>query len=576
MSSIPVRRAGKGTHHATVLKHSENIIARPSSLSSRSSKSTNYATSLAEVTSRVTAPTAASLAKCVNTKPDDVPIKKKREVLVEVTKLVANKKNVGLAKVSGILKGNLKVKGKEKEVEVAEGAPLTRAEMRAQRPRSLIVTGKERVQALEKFVISRPLIQDKGILLPASKTTTSTTEVIRPSLRQRVESSNSSSSKRPVSSADVVEIERVFKKPCREYCPEPPRQVKVFEPVFTRPTPEGESEADIAKVAEQLECDIKTQDTQDTSEEIWDALEADDPDELMVAEYAKDIYKYMKEREIKTLPNPNLMELQTDIDWDQRAAAVEWIINLHRHYQFVQETIFLFTNVLDRFLSRRRVSASKFQLAAMACFLIACKYEEMFAPSVPEVVEFSRGAFGADDLLKAEKYVLKTIGWDLSYPSPLGWLRRISKADDFEARPRTVAKFLIEIGCVEWRLVGTPPSLLAAAAMWLARLVVGHTEWTPKLRYYSTYEEEELIPIANVMLNFIAQPSAPELFPVIFRKYASKSFYKCSLVLRAWAQERWPDDYDIDLEYHLSELKEDLIRERELEKLKKECEDEVF
>jgi hypothetical protein len=46
-----------------------------------------------------------------------------------------------------------------------------------------------------------------------------------------------------------------------------------------------------------------------------------------------------------------------------------------------------------------------------------------------------------------------------------------SKADEYDVQERTVAKYFLE--CVEWRLIAAPPSLLAAASMWLARFVLG-------------------------------------------------------------------------------------------------------
>jgi G2/mitotic-specific cyclin 2 len=76
----------------------------------------------------------------------------------------------------------------------------------------------------------------------------------------------------------------------------------------------------------------------------------------------------------------------------------------------------------------------------------------------------------------------------MSYPNPIHFLRRVSKADEYNVQARTVAKYFLEIECVEWRLIAAPPSLLAAAAMWLARFVLGKEDWvclhdTLRLRY---------------------------------------------------------------------------------------------
>jgi G2/mitotic-specific cyclin 2 len=171
------------------------------------------------------------------------------------------------------------------------------------------------------------------------------------------------------------------------------------------------------------------------------------------------------------------MDHQSEIDWEKRGILVDWVIQVHARFHMLQETFFLFINILDRFLSLRPVSLSKLQLVGITCFFVASKFEETYAPSVKEVAYLTDGQYSVEDVLKAERYILKSIAWDLRYPGPMGWLRRGSKADDCEVKARTVAKYLLEVACLERRLVATLPSLLAAAALWLSRLVLGREEW---------------------------------------------------------------------------------------------------
>jgi hypothetical protein len=171
------------------------------------------------------------------------------------------------------------------------------------------------------------------------------------------------------------------------------------------------------------------------------------------------------------------MDLHPELDWDKRGILIDWVLQVHSRFRLLSESLFLFTNILDRFLSRRPISLSKLQLVGITCFFIAAKFEETMAPAVSEIAFLADGQYTVREILKAERYVLKIIDWDLRYPGPMGWLRRGSKADDCEEKARTVAKYLLEVGIVERRLVGTLPSLLAAAALWLARLVLGREVW---------------------------------------------------------------------------------------------------
>lgn len=171
------------------------------------------------------------------------------------------------------------------------------------------------------------------------------------------------------------------------------------------------------------------------------------------------------------------MKDQHEITWEHRGTLIDWLLQVHARFGLLQESLFLTVNLIDRFLGLRTISLCKLQLVGLACFFIATKYEETYAPSVKEIVRLADGLYKTEEILKAEKYILQTLEWDLRAPGPLGWLRRGSKADGSEAAARTVAKYLIEISCLERTLIGVVPSLVSAAALWLARLTLGREVW---------------------------------------------------------------------------------------------------
>lgn len=177
------------------------------------------------------------------------------------------------------------------------------------------------------------------------------------------------------------------------------------------------------------------------------------------------------------MPSPIYMKSQPDLTWEMRGILMDWIIQVHSRFRLLPETLFLATNIIDRFLSMRIVSLVKLQLVGITGLFVAAKYEEIMAPSVQNFLKISDSGYTEQEILQAEKYILRTLGWDLSYPNPMSWLRRASKADAYDVQTRTMAKFLVEISVVDERLLKCPPSLLSAAALWLARLVLDREEW---------------------------------------------------------------------------------------------------
>lgn len=297
----------------------------------------------------------------------------------------------------------------------------------------------------------------------------------------------------------------------------------------------------------------------------WEDLDQEDIDDpLMVAEYVNEIFAYMKRIEVSqritrrgarrsikltlnfvstspqttTLPNGGYMDTQNEIDWTLRGVLVDWLIDTHSKFRMLPETLFLALNVVDRFLTVRTITLNKLQLVGLTAMFIAAKYEEVLCPSVANFLYLADGGYTTEEILKAERYMLKVLKFNLSYANPMNFLRRISKADNYDIQTRTVAKYFMEISLVDHRLMEHPPSLVAAAAVWMARKVLERGPWTPTLVHYSSYSEYELLGTAEIMLDFLLRPVQHQFF---HKKYAGKKFMRASTYCVDWAQSNFAD-----------------------------------
>ena len=206
-----------------------------------------------------------------------------------------------------------------------------------------------------------------------------------------------------------------------------------------------------------------------------DAEDFDDP--LMVAEYVGEIFDYLKVLERATMPNPEYMDHQDHLEWHLRGVLVDWLIEVHTRFHLLPETIFLAINIIDRFLSARVVQLEKLQLVGITAMFIASKYEEVLSPHVSNFVHVADDGFTEDEILGAERFILQALNYDLSYPNPMNFLRRISKADNYDIQTRTIGKYLLEISLLDHRFMEYHPSHIAAASIYLARLILERGEW---------------------------------------------------------------------------------------------------
>lgn len=171
--------------------------------------------------------------------------------------------------------------------------------------------------------------------------------------------------------------------------------------------------------------------------------------------------------------------------------------------------------------SFKTIDRKKLQLVGVAAMFIASKYEEMYSPDISDFVYITDQAYTKLDILEMELIIVKILDYSFGRPLPLHFLRRYSKAGKvhtntfaetfklpflhlyhyklyiivdiayiiiflyhllyhlslnyiiyFKALPihHTMAKYFLEQSLVHYEMCHYPPSLIAAAALYLAFL----------------------------------------------------------------------------------------------------------
>ncbi|WVF72679.1 hypothetical protein IAT40_007497 [Kwoniella sp. CBS 6097] len=257
-------------------------------------------------------------------------------------------------------------------------------------------------------------------------------------------------------------------------------------------------------------------------------------DTTMVAEYADEIFAHMENLEESVMPNPRYMDFQTEIEWTMRTTLIDWLLQVHLRYHMLPETLWIAVNLVDRFLSVRVVSLVKLQLVGVTAMFIAAKYEEILAPSVDEFVYMTESGYTKDEILKGERIILQTLDFTVSsYCSPYSWVRRISKADDYDIQTRTLSKFLMEVTLLDHRFLRCKPSMIAAIGMYLARKMLGG-DWNEAFVFYSNFTESQLVAGASLLCERLVEPDFESVY--VYKKYANKKFLRASTFARDWAQ----------------------------------------
>jgi G2/mitotic-specific cyclin 3/4 len=105
------------------------------------------------------------------------------------------------------------------------------------------------------------------------------------------------------------------------------------------------------------------------------------------------------------------------------------------------------------------------------------KYEGGKFLSVDNILRMTKYTYTADEVFKAERFMLNKLKFNPGWPGPLSFLRRVSKADNYDLKTRTLSKYFLEITLMDKRFLDCVPSLLSAGSYCLACFMLKKGDW---------------------------------------------------------------------------------------------------
>merc|ERR1712115_30564 len=262
-----------------------------------------------------------------------------------------------------------------------------------------------------------------------------------------------------------------------------------------------------------------------------DAVPEDRLNPQLCVEYAPAIYAYLRGVEEGLSIRKEFLQ-GMNVSGKMRAVLIDWLIEVHSQFKLLQETLYMTVYVIDKFLQTEgySIKRNKLQLVGVTAMFLASKVEEMYAPEINDFVYITDNAYSAAEIRQMELKILNTLNFNMSRPLPLHFLRRNSKAGDVDVLQHTVAKYLVELSLLEYDLAHYPPSLMAAASLYLSLRILEPNAtlanvWTPTLQYYSTYTTRDLLPVVVKVAQAILKSKDSKL-QAVHTKYMSKKFMK--------------------------------------------------
>ena len=139
---------------------------------------------------------------------------------------------------------------------------------------------------------------------------------------------------------------------------------------------------------------------------------------------------------------------------------LEWIIDVHRKFKLVPETLYAAQYIIDKYLSQHKIKNTQLHLLGVTTILLATKYEEIYPPELRDLLAVSENKFTRDQVLSMEGEILNGLDFNLTAPSAYQFLRRFRRLSDSMDHDEVFfyAQFILEISLLEASFLKFKPS----------------------------------------------------------------------------------------------------------------------
>lgn len=264
----------------------------------------------------------------------------------------------------------------------------------------------------------------------------------------------------------------------------------------------------------------------------------------MVSEYASEIYANMKKTEKEFLVSPDYLtkvQLPTEVKDTSRAFLVEWIIDVHRKFRLLPETLYVTVFLIDRYLSTKQIKKSQLHILGVTSLLISTKYEEIYPPNLDDLLGVSENKFTREEVLKMEMDMLVTLQFDITVPSAYRFLERFRKLSSVVANDDRVfffAQYLQEIALLDASLLKYSPSEIAASALILSTRCIRRIHaWNKEMEKTTGYSDEYLAGIVEDVKSFIVEVN-PKFLTTLKYKFSKTDYLEVASIAFKFGSDR--------------------------------------
>lgn len=259
-------------------------------------------------------------------------------------------------------------------------------------------------------------------------------------------------------------------------------------------------------------------------------LQSDKNEICAMSRYSKHIEKYFESLDV-------VFEFtEKEVSFEMRSLLIDWFIAIHEKLGLCDDTLYLGIFLIDRFLDGRSIAINKLQLVGITALFIASKFEEVVCPDLNSFIELTDHSFSETEIKKAEKYMLYSLEYQINYVNPLYFLRRVSKANNYEKKSRRMAKYFLELMTLHKEFYGFKKNVVCTTAMYLSRKICQTDVNKNLFFFYARLERDDIKECFDCLVRLIF--SEPK-YMNLEAKYNKEASFYVNVVAREFARNHF-------------------------------------
>eukprot|EP00955_Chlamydomonas_euryale_P093948 364818-Chlamydomonas_euryale.AAC.7 len=213
-----------------------------------------------------------------------------------------------------------------------------------------------------------------------------------------------------------------------------------------------------------------------------------------------------------------------------RAILVEWLVEVSEEYKLCADTLYQAVNYLDRFLSMYVAKRNQLQLVGVTCLWVASKYEEIYPPTLTDYCYITDNTYVKEQLISMEETLLNTLNYQLTVPTSKTFLRRLLQVCNPDEYLHFLSNYLTELSLLDYNMLKFVPSVIAAAGVFLANLMLGRPSWDANLRHFSAYVPTDIKKCVMALAAVHQAIGSSQSLVAIREKYSHERFLQVGLI----------------------------------------------